>query len=286
MRWLVVFTLVLSAASAQAQLFLDDQFTVSVTNDIVYGTGAVQNPSPGFKNLLLDLYEPAGAGVPALKPGFVLIHGGGFVSGDKSNGTMVAIANQFARRGYVCVSINYRLQGDDPPTPGDTPIERAIVAAIEDAGKAVQWMRNNAATYGIDINRIALGGGSAGAITSLFLGYGEYGDDVAVQAIMDLWGGLYGMESIVDANDPPVFIVHGTNDAVVPYQLSLDLVARLDDVGLDYEFYPIAGAGHGVSLNTVVDGQTLMQRLIQFMYTHVVLPQTIPTSASDWEIFQ
>ena len=66
-------------------------------------------------NLKLDLYEPKDIGedVPVLSPGIVLIHGGGFVSGDKS--TMSMLATTYASHGYVVVSINYRLMGDNPP---------------------------------------------------------------------------------------------------------------------------------------------------------------------------
>ena len=91
--------------------FLDEQFEVNRTNDIVYGTGAVQAPAPGEIDLLLDLYEPTGAGVPPLKPGFVIIHGRG---SDKGNGKFVSWATDYAKRGYVCVSINYRIGEDDP----------------------------------------------------------------------------------------------------------------------------------------------------------------------------
>ncbi len=96
------------------------------------------------------------------------MHGGGFTAGDKASGA--GKANYFARLGYVVVSINYRLLspdgcgGDREPPPICT---QAVMAAQHDAQAAVRWLRANAATYRIDTDRIAVGGASAGAVTSL-----------------------------------------------------------------------------------------------------------------------
>jgi acetyl esterase/lipase len=56
-------------------------YTHKVTRDIVYSTAAVQAPEPGSKDLLLDVYEPVGEGVPRKLPAVVFIHGGGFRKG-------------------------------------------------------------------------------------------------------------------------------------------------------------------------------------------------------------
>lgn len=56
---------------------------------------------------------------------------------------------------------------------------------------------------------------------------------------------MFGNESLVDANDPPVFIVHGTADPTVPTINSYNLMNRCTAVGLLYEFHPIQGAAHG-----------------------------------------
>ena len=94
--------------------FLDSEFAVVVESDIVYATGAVRSPTVGEIDLHLDVYRPADANLPALRPGFILIHGGGFTGGSKTNATMVALGNAYAARGYVAASISYRLVGDDP----------------------------------------------------------------------------------------------------------------------------------------------------------------------------
>lgn len=253
--------------------FLDPQFGVNVTSDIVYATGAVQSPSIGNKNLLLDLYEPTGAGVPALKPGFVIIHGGSFTFGDKAH--MSGLANEYASRGYVCVSIMYRLVGDDPPTPGSTAVNRAINAAIEDAANAVIWIKANAAAYGIDPTRIAIGGYSAGAITALFEGYRELGANASVDAIVSFAGGLYGFESEIDPDDPPVIQLHGDDDTTVPYSLALDIVNAAASAGIGQELHTMMGVGHGAypQRNSYIlpGGDTPNEKIQAFLYTHLQL---------------
>jgi predicted esterase len=187
---------------------------------------------------------------------------------------MVNLCNEYASRGYVAVSINYRLVSDDPPTPGDDPVARAVFAAIEDAANAMRWMRDNAATYGIAPDRIAVGGYSAGAITSLFLSYGEYGSDVEVQAVLSLSGGLYGFTSLIDSGDPPLFMVHGTEDTTVSFDLALAIEAAALAAPIPLEFYPLAAIGHSTppQLNTwEVDGVTLSTKLRSFLYDHLDL---------------
>ncbi|MEX2015209.1 MAG: alpha/beta hydrolase fold domain-containing protein [Candidatus Hydrogenedentales bacterium] len=268
-----VVVCVLSGATGQT-LFIDQSFTAHVTDGIVYAQGAVQSPSVGDKDLLLDLYEPTGTNVPALKPGFILIHGGGFTSGTRKNAAMVALANAYAQRGYVTVSISYRLTGDDPPTPGATPVQRATFAAVEDAANAVGWMRDNAASLGIDTSRIAIGGASAGAITALFVGYSELGADASVDAVVSLMGGLYGSESLIDANDPALISIHGEDDGVVPFSLAQDVATAAVAAGIPFEFYPLTGVGHTVPavLDTwMEDGVTLNVKIRDFLYTHLSL---------------
>ena len=85
---------------AHAQLpFLGKPFGVSVTTDVDYGDGTIDFlTSPIIVDLFLDLYEPTGAGVPALKPGLVLVHGGAWLLGAKDSSTKLdfAISNSMA----------------------------------------------------------------------------------------------------------------------------------------------------------------------------------------------
>ena len=111
--------LIAAIPALAGNLFIDPMFGVSVTSDVQYGTNV-----DGLGNsvvLDLDVYQPTGAGLPAQSPAIVLMHGGFFVSGSKTTSNMIALANEFASRGSVAVSINYRKLGLLPPAPG-TPI--------------------------------------------------------------------------------------------------------------------------------------------------------------------
>ncbi len=101
----------------------------------------------GARELQLDLHRPAVRGAPL--PAIVCIHGGGWFKGERGN--MTQLAQALAARGYVAVTISYRLSG-----------EAKFPAAIQDAKAAVRWLRANAATYGIDPDAIGVTGQSAG----------------------------------------------------------------------------------------------------------------------------
>lgn len=101
----------------------------------------------GDRELQLDLYRPKERNKPL--PAIVCIHGGGWYKGDRSAMTNLAMA--LAARGFVTVSISYRLSG-----------EAKFPAAIQDAKAAVRWLRANAATHGIDASAIGVTGLSAG----------------------------------------------------------------------------------------------------------------------------
>ena len=267
-----------SPPTAPLERFLDEEFAVTVET-IVYATGAVRSPAVGEIDLLLDVYRPADPNVPPLRPGIILIHGGGFTSGSRTNATMVPLATSYASRGYVSVSIDYRLVGDDPPTEDltrcpENPVCVASAAARVDASRAVEWMRANAAAYRIDPNRIAIGGYSAGARTAMGVAFRDPGVDGAdVQVVLSLSGGLYGTESLIDAGDPPLIMIHGTNDATVPFRLAEVIETQALSVGLIHEFYWLEGVGHNTpsEMGRVIEGITLADRITNFFYVHLGL---------------
>lgn len=270
--------LLASAGAARGEdlaLFEKPQFKVKVTKDIVYGAGEVQSPKPGQKDLLLDLYEPVGKDVPKLKPAFVAIHGGGFKNGTRLTPNMVTLCKLFASRGYVACSIEYRLQGDNPGS-GERPLlVRSMQAAVQDATKSVEWLVRHASKHGIDTTRIAVGGSSAGGITSLMMTYipRDDGKNAPVAAVVDLWGSLYNAVDKLKAGAPPVIIIHGMDDQVVKFTGAEAIVARCQEVGVPYELYAIEGAGHGVPLDKIVDGKALDQRIVEFLYKHLKLAE-------------
>ena len=140
---------------------------VTKTGNIPYGSAPDASGNP--VTLTLDMYRPTGD-TQTSRPAIVLVHGGGFTGGNSKNGAMVTMANAFAQRGYVAVSINYRLLNDGEKCGVEDTVSQncltAALAAQHDAQAAVRWLRANAGTYRVDPTRIAMGG-SAGAATAL-----------------------------------------------------------------------------------------------------------------------
>lgn len=150
---------------------------VKLTPDMEYG-------NVNGRSLTLDLYEPVDADGPAA--GLIFIHGGAWKGGSKKSYRYYA--QMFAAKGYVVASIGYRLLG-----------EKKYPAAIEDCKCAVRWMRANAEALGVDPQRIAAIGGSAGGHLSMMVGYssdvpkfegagGHAGVSSAVQCVVNLYG--------------------------------------------------------------------------------------------------
>ena len=268
-------------------MFIDEIYGFKETEDIVYSTGSTGNPTNGSIDLSLDLFEPTGVDLPAKSPALVMIHGGGFTGGSKDDAELNLACQKFAQRGYVVVSIQYRLAGDDPtlepgPTLGLGATERAVNAAIQDAAKAIRWLRENADTYHIDPTRIGIGGGSSGAITSLYTASLEadiIGANAEVGVVIDLWGGMSGSEFFFDSSDPAVFIAHGTLDSTILVTESEALVTRLNAVNIPHAYYPLAGAGHGAwsrYFNDIVNGKTVFQHSVEFTFEQLNLIELHP----------
>ncbi|HWJ64283.1 MAG TPA: carboxylesterase family protein [Acidimicrobiales bacterium] len=187
------------------------------TADITYGEAPRIDGTP--QTLTLDLYQPTGDKV-AKRPAIVWVHGGGFKNGDKESPEIVDQANAFARRGYVNVSIDYRL------TKGCAPFTDECIKGIEmayhDAQAAVRFLRANADTYRIDTARIAVAGSSAGGITAYNVAYGSEkpgssgnpGQSSKVAAAVSLSGA--SLTTTVNPGEPPSLNFHGDADQVVP----------------------------------------------------------------------
>jgi acetyl esterase/lipase len=216
---------------------------VTTTSNVTYGT-AVNNSSQTV-TLKLDIYEPTGDTITE-RPAIVWVHGGSFCCGDKTSPELVDEATTFAKKGYFNVSINYRLEPGGCSASGPTPTcITAIMEARDDAKTAVRFLRTNAATYGIDVTRIAIGGSSAGAITALNVGFSS-GEDptAAVGGAVSLSGARLFSGGTLDSGDAPSLLFHGTADTVVPYQWAVNTYNAAIAAGLDSFLTSWAGAGH------------------------------------------
>ena len=132
--------------------------------------------------LLLDAYMPQGAGDN--RSVMVVIHGGGFTSGSRSGWRQVEQARHFASRGWVVFSIDYRVLGDFGTVPkqwADSVMSTdagpfsmvqdiAVYPAHRDAKAALRWVAAHAEDYGINMDYLPVGCGSAGGVTSVGIG--------------------------------------------------------------------------------------------------------------------
>lgn len=182
------------------------------------------------------------------------MHGGGFSAGDKSDGTDWATA--FARRGYVAISLGYRLLGPGP-CGGTGPVPdycyNAAFGAQHDAQAAVRWLRKNASFLKIDPNRIAMAGESAGAVTSLLVGWrgddpggsGNPGPSSRIRAAVSVAGGL-PRNDFIGAGDAPAFFFHGTADPTVPFQWATGNIKAMHNAGLTVGIRTFDAEGHAI----------------------------------------
>ena len=216
---------------------------VNIQRDIVFGESINEK---GEKELLkLDVYAPE-ADEMQNRPVIVWIHGGGFRPGnDKTQSYIVEMANRFSRKGYVCLSVDYRLREN----PRDNPKE-TISDAADDVLKGIDWLRKNSELLNIDVSKIIIGGGSAGGMLGCNLCFNDRSnnetDKRGIVGFVNLWGtpDAIWCELDVDKNDSPTIIVHGTEDKLVSYSNSAILAEKLKANNVKHELITIEGAGH------------------------------------------
>ena len=281
---IVGMALVLSAQNATAATrFKDFEFPTKLTRAIAYSTAPVRAPIHCEKEMLLDLFEPAG-NEPAQRPAIVLLHGGAFRAGGRAGAESLAdLCEELAGRGYVCASIDYRLEGDDPDGSESDLRARTITAVAEDAAAAIRWLQANAAAHRVDTSRIALGGRSAGAVAALRLAYSPQGRALGVRAVLDLSGRMNGPLESIQAGDAPLLIIHGTNDTLVPFDHARAIADRATTIGLPHEFHfgPGKANGHISRLHLDVAGRTVLDHIVHFFYRYLALAAVAPDAVQN-----
>jgi acetyl esterase/lipase len=237
----------------------------NVERDIVYRT-------VNGNQLKLDVFQNK---KPGLHPTLMVIHGGGWIKGDKEEEKY--FFNPYLDWGFSIVNINYRLA------------KTALApAAVEDALCALNWINNNASKYNFDPKKIVLTGFSAGGHLSLTTGmmpdvsqFNQNCPDAKppkVAAIVN-WSGITDVNDLlvgknqkyfasqwfgnktsereielaktvspinfVRPNLPPILTVHGEKDTFVPYSHATRLHQALRQVGTVNQLYTVKGGEHG-----------------------------------------
>ena len=252
----------------------------------------------------LDLYRPESIVPGERLPAVVIIHGGGWVKGDKARKREFITGVALAKAGYVAVSVNYQTQ-KGKRWPGN----------LHDCKNAVRWLRKNADQLNVDESNIGVIGGSAGGHLALMVAYTpdhpKLSSDELYPGISDRVGAcvdMYGITNLLtrqltddDGNptgelkdhrlfpqdreeapakwrnaspvnhiskeSPPTLILHGTKDTTVDRDQSKELLAALKKAGVESELEMIKGAGHAWPLET--KRADLRSKVVEFFDRHL-----------------
>jgi acetyl esterase/lipase len=271
---------------------------VSIEEGVVVGRG-------GDRELKADVFTPPPGTSNGV--GLLLVHGGGWVQGDRSQLRGYGIL--LGRIGYTCVTCEYRL----------APASK-WPAQIHDVKAALRWMRANAEQLNIDPRKIAVSGNSAGGHLSLIVagtpniaefegdgGNADVSTDVAAciayygpallysperelpQYLNFLFGDGYSEATAkgasplthVSASFPPTMLITGNKDELVPPQASFMMYQALLDAGASAELHVYADAPHGFDAISEFGRQTATLMSL-FLDRYVVRPRTpsLPVAAA------
>ncbi len=206
--------------------------------------------------LELNVFLPDGWKAQDSRPAIVFFFGGGWVGGSPSQ--FFPHSRYLASRGMVAISAQYRTRGSH----GTSPVE-----CVNDGKSAIRWVRQHAAQLGVDPERVAAGGGSAGghvaATTGVIDGLEGEGEDLSISStpnalvlynpatdvsMSERWGdrALEGSPlHHVDSGDPPSIVFHGKADTTVPYAMAEAFCGAMERAGNRCELVGYEGRPHG-----------------------------------------
>lgn len=218
---------------------------ILIEQDIVYAVK--KDYSQAETRLKLDIYRPEGD--TDIKRTVILwLHGGGMYTGSKSESRepAAALAEDFARKGYISVSVDYRL---NPEWEATSAFNETIRNAAEDVASAVQWVRENAESYGMDEDRIVLAGYSSGAeivdnfYFSNYLCDEKTVDKSGIKAVVSISGNRLFFDKAACSGDENTkcLILHGEADEINPLSDAKTFSAQLGEQG---ELRTMAENGH------------------------------------------
>ena len=274
--------------------YLNDVVQETTSTTVEFGSNI--NAANETQKLFMDIVEPKGDTL-SRRPVIVFAFGGGFVSGKRQD--MLLFTSVFAKRGYVCATIDYRIWDTQKlGAPDSSKIVPVSVQAIMDMKASLRYLYKSAKEgnpYKIDTNNIIVGGVSAGAITAMNVAHMDSTDNIPaflrtlvknqggfegtsgnpgysskVKGVINMSGGLYKADWI-DAGDASFVSYHGTADNVVPYDMgpnvynfstegSAACTRQAQKVRVPSYLYTVQGGGH-----SEIYGPTYFADLFNFL---------------------
>jgi LPXTG-motif cell wall-anchored protein len=273
----------LAPPGSSGKRYIDPVFDeVEVTHDVVYRNTVDAHGNP--VRLTLDVYEPAGD-TASRRPAVAWMHGGWFSEGDKAD--MADYAEAFAQRGYVAVSMEYRMRPELHccPTRDAIGVTEALVDGREDALAGLEWLHEHADEFRIDPRAIAVGGDGAGASNAYGLAFtAAPPDHGGGHAMLQQRGAPHeghgpmpaaalpisgvSLERPAEAS-PPVLAFHGTEDSVAPLHLTEANCALAEAAGSRCESVAYEGAWDDIAFTRQRD---IVSRSVDFLAEVVLGP--------------
>lgn len=250
--------------------------------------------------LKLDIYLPAFDSEDN-KPLLLFVHGGGFSGGSRGGETNHRFCSSMAERGYVAVSMSYRLtrKGTETGFGCDCPALdklNTFEAAVEDIQDATFFLIDNRQEFGIDPHKIILMGSSAGAEAVLNAAYKPENcydlpsGPVSYAGVISMAGAIHDTSLIYDESAIPSMFFHGTCDNLVPYATAphhycdkgkpgylilygaKTISEKLEELEVPYWLYTVCGGGHEVAGTPMYK---YFDAITEFCYEYVVLNKGI-----------
>jgi len=253
---------------------------VTAEEDSAYFEMAYRTEAP---ELLMRIYRPADWTAEDNRPAIVFFFGGGWTTGSPDQ--FDPHCKRLSELGFVAMAAEYRIQSKHQSTPFDS---------FEDAKAAIRWVRENASTFGINPERIAAGGGSAGghlATAAAVCASNALSDvrdtpdaivafnpalDLRMPGVKEKWGAeIYArLDEIspirnITSEHPPMILFHGEADTMVPFASVRRYVEEAKAAGVDpvpvLVGYPEKEHGFfNFQRNGGVDYEDTVQRMIAF----------------------
>lgn len=220
----------------------------------------VKYKTVGEVELHLHVFQPEGHKPSDRKPCIVFFFGGGWIGGTAKH--FYPQSEYLASRGMVALCAEYRTKRGHGTTPK---------ACVQDGKSAVRWIRSHAEQLGIDPNKLAAGGGSAGghvaAATATLDGFNEPGEDtsgscrpnalVLFNPVFDSGPNGYGYDRVkdywkefsplhnLDKDTPPTIVFLGTKDKLIPVSTAQAYKARMEELDIRCDLHLYENQPHG-----------------------------------------